>query len=133
MEPISITVVATLLLTKAVEKIGEEFGAMALHQVGRLRQLIQHKDPNTATAISRVAQQSCLAEADPARYRAQVQEIQTQLQLLANADSEVFEAVKAVAEAADKQPEAVQGLSVNADKIGLLAHNSVINNPTINI
>lgn len=123
MEPISTTVIATLLLTKAVEKIGEEFGEMALHQVGRLRQLIQRKDPDTAIAIHTVTQRPELSESKPAEYG--MQALAQRLQLVANADPEISEAMKSVASTVQERPQSVQNLLNTNINRGIIAPGGV--------
>ena len=125
MEPISLTAsaIATLLLTKAVEKTGEELGEKALNQVGRLKQLLQRKSPDTATAISTVTQQPELAKVNPNDYGTQV--LAQRLQSIANADPEIAEAVRSVADSVYAQPQSMQNLTNIANQIGVVAPGSV--------
>ncbi|MEP0873818.1 hypothetical protein NDA01_29350 [Trichocoleus desertorum AS-A10] len=129
MEPVSlsVTTIATLLLTKALEKTGEALGEKALNQFGtqisKLKQVLQRKSPDTATTIETVAQQPNLAEVNPGVYSSQA--LAERLQNLANSDSEIAEAVKSVADAVYANPQSVQSLTNIANKIGVVAPGSV--------
>jgi hypothetical protein len=58
MEPISLTAgaIATLVLTKAFEKAGEELGGKVLEQGAKLLALLRRKAPDTASAIEQAQQ-----------------------------------------------------------------------------
>ena len=134
MEPISLSVilpVATLFLTKAFEKTGEIFGEQAVKQVGKLKQLLQRKSPETATAIEIVMQQPELAEANPSKYG--VQALAERLQKIASTDPEVAEAITSLANMVNAQPPSVQQNLTNiVGDVGVNAPGSTLNSPTFN-
>jgi len=129
MEPISLSVAAltavTVLSTKALGKIGEAFGEKVLERVGKLKQLLQRKSPETATAIETVTQQPELAEANPSEYGAKA--LAERLQKIAGADPEIAEAITSLASMVNVQTQSGQQNLINfANKIGIVASNSVI-------
>jgi len=129
MEPISLSVAAltavTVLSTKALGKIGEAFGQKTVEQVGKLKQLLQRKSPETATAIETVTQQPELAEANPSEYGAKA--LAERLQKIAGADPEIAEAITSLASMVNVQTQSGQQNLINfANKIGIVASNSVI-------
>ena len=134
MEHISLSVilpVATLFLTKAFEKTGEIFGEQAVKQVGKLKQLLQRKSPETATAIETVTRQPELAEANPSKYG--VQALAERLQKIASADPEIAEALISLANMVNAQPQSVQqNLTNMAGNVGVNAPNGTFNNSTFN-
>ena len=129
MEPISLSVAAltavNVLSTKALGKIGEAFGQKTVEQVGKLKQLLQRKSPETATAIETVTQQPELAEANPSEYGAKA--LAERLQKIAGADPEIAEAITSLASMVNVQTQSGQQNLINfANKIGIVASNSVI-------
>ena len=129
MEPISLSVAAltavNVLSTKALGKIGEALGQKTVEQVGKLKQLLQRKSPETATAIETVTQQPELAEANPSEYRAKA--LAERLQKIAGADPEIAEAITSLASMVNVQTQSGQQHLINfANKIGIVASNSVI-------
>jgi len=134
MEPISLSVilpVATLFLTKALEKTGEIFGEKAVKQVGKLKQLLQRNAPETATAIETVTRHPELAEANPSQYGAQA--LAARLQKIASADPEVAEAITSLANMVNAQPQSVQQNLTNiVGNVGVNAPDSTFNNSTFN-
>ena len=136
-DPISLSVeaLATLVLTKALEKTGETLGEKTLEQVGKLIKLLRRKSPETASAIEKVAEQPQLAEQQPEDYGQAV--LVAQVQEAAGADDEIAEAVRALAEAVQAQPATIQNFEKLAGIVqqGNTIHNqsNTINNPTFNL
>ncbi|NMG08925.1 hypothetical protein [Brasilonema sp. UFV-L1] len=102
METLTATAIATLLLTKMIEKVGEkmgeklpELGNKALEQMGKLKQALWRKAPETASTIERVTYQPELVEQQPEEFGIEV--LTAKLESVANADSEVAEVVEALA------------------------------------
>lgn len=116
--------IATLILTKAFEKTGEELGAKALEQGGKVLALLKRKRPDTATAIEKVVEQPALAEQEPANFGTAVLVEQVEA---ATADPEVKQAVEQLAELARSQPGTVQNLTKLAEKIGIVNQSGTIN------
>lgn len=124
MEPLTATVIATLILTKAFEKTGEELGAKALEQGGKLLALLKRKSPDTAAAIEKVAEQPALAEQEPANFGTAVLVEQVEA---ATADPEVKQAVEELAAVARSQPGTVVNMTKLAEKIGIVNQGGTIN------
>lgn len=102
METLTAAAIATLLLTKMIEKVGEEIGeklpdlgSKALEQMGKLKQVLWRKAPETATAIERVTYQPELVEQQPKDYGLAV--LTEKMELAAKADPEVTELLDALA------------------------------------
>lgn len=55
MEAFTAGAIATLVLTKAFEKVGETLGEKVVEKSGKLMQLLKRKSPDTASAIEAVA------------------------------------------------------------------------------
>ena len=75
METLTAATIATVLLTKMIEKVGEmvgeklpELGAKALGQMGKLKQALWRNAPDTASAIERVNNLPELVEQEPQDY-----------------------------------------------------------------
>lgn len=135
MEPISLSVAAltavNVLSTKALGKIGETFGQKIVEQVGKLKQLLQRKSPETASAIETVTQQPELAEVNPSEYGAKA--LAERLEKIAGADPEIAEAITSLANTVNIQPQSVQQNITNiADNVGVNALDSTFNNSTFN-
>jgi hypothetical protein len=89
--------IATLVLTKAFERSGEESVTKNVSdQRDKLMQLLQSKFPDTAMRIE-------AAEEKPLDYN-QMFRVSLEVEKAAKADPEVAEAVEAVAEVINKQP-----------------------------
>lgn len=102
METLTGAAIATLLLTKMIEKVGEkvgeklpELGSKALEQMGKLKQVLWRKAPDTASAIERVTYQPELVEQQPEDYGLEV--LTEKMESAAKADPEVAEVVEALA------------------------------------
>lgn len=102
METLTATAVATLLLTKMIEKVGEkmgeklpELGNNALEQIGKLKQVLWRKAPETASAIERVTYQPELVEQQPEEFG--IEALTAKMELAAKQDAEITEVVDALA------------------------------------
>jgi hypothetical protein len=108
MEPLSLTAgaIATLVLTKALEKTGEVLGEKAIAQSGKLWKQLQGKSPETASAIERVQQQPELMELQPEEYGPTV--LEAKVVEAAEGDAEIKATLEALAEAVKSQPQIVE-------------------------
>jgi hypothetical protein len=102
METLTAAAVATLLLTKMIEKIGEkmgeklpELGGKAIEQIGKLKQALWKKAPETASAIERVTYQPELVEQQPLEFGIEV--LTAKIELATKQDAEIAEFVDALA------------------------------------
>ncbi len=101
METITAATIATLLLTKTIEKLGEqvgeklpELGEAVWERVGNLKQKLWHNDPDTAKAIERVTYQPYLVEQQPQDYGLEV--LAGKIELAAK-DPEMAQIIEALA------------------------------------
>jgi hypothetical protein len=101
METLTAATIATLLLTKTIEKLGEkvgeklpELGEAVWKRVGNLKQKLQHNAPDTARAIERVTYQPYLVEQQPQDYGLEV--LAGKIELAAK-DPEVAQIIEALA------------------------------------
>lgn len=101
MEPFTAGMIATLVLTKAIEKAGETLGEKVMEKGGKLMQLLKHKSPDTASAIEVAAQHPELVEQQPEDYGEAV--LVEKVDSAANSDSEIAAAVQALADAVKSQ------------------------------
>jgi hypothetical protein len=133
MEPISLSagVIATLVLTKAIEKTGEKLGEKTLEKSADLLKMLKRKSPDTAKAIELATQNPELSQQKPEDYGIAI--LQAKVEEAAQLDSEVAEAVEAVASEINSKPASIQNFTKLAEKIGMLVQGGTINNPTINI
>ena len=124
MEPVLLTAgaIATLVLTKALEKSGEKLGENVIKLGGELMEKLQRKSPDTASAIQQVAQNPQLAEQQPEIYSLPV--LAKQLET-ARVDPEIDRAVQAVANTVNTQMQNSQSFTTIAQKVGFIAPNSV--------
>ena len=68
MEPLTVTVIATLIATKAFEKTGDKLGEGVWSLVSKFLATLKLKDKETATALEAVAQNPALAEQQPQTF-----------------------------------------------------------------
>ncbi|HEY9691667.1 MAG TPA: hypothetical protein V6D15_05655 [Oculatellaceae cyanobacterium] len=133
MEPVSLTAgaiaIATIILTKAVEKTGEKLGEAVLEKGGNLMKLLQHKSPETASALQVVAQRPELAEQQPEDYGVAV--LEAKVEEAAKSDSEIAAAILNLAEMVKSQPQASQVIE-NWKGINIKGGNPNISNNTFN-
>lgn len=139
MDPLTLAAiaVATTMMTKALEKIGENVGDKVFSQSEKFISLLRQKSPQTAVAIER-------AEEEPLNYGQAVFEVDalakqdlefaSVLQELAAAVEEepnfkLSAAMQQILEALKSQPASVQNMSMLAEKIGFL-NQGVIQNQT---
>jgi hypothetical protein len=129
MEPISLTAgaIATLVLTKGVEKIGEKLGETVMEKGGELMKLLQRKSPETASAIQVVAERPELAEQQPEDYGVAV--LEAKVEEAAKSDSEIAAAIQTLAEMVKSQPQASQVIE-NWKGINIKGGNPNISNNT---
>jgi len=131
MEPLTAGVITTLIATKAFEKTGEKLSENVWNHVNRFLASLKRRDPQTATAIERVAQQPEMAEQQPEVFSTKV--LINRVEAAIQADHEVRQMAEAVKEAAESQPSTVQNFTKLADTIGLVIQggNNTIS-PTFN-
>jgi hypothetical protein len=115
MEPFTAGAIATLVLTKAIEKAGETLGEKVMEKGGKLMQLLKRKSPDTASAIEVAAQHPELVEQQPEDYGEAV--LVEKVESAARSDSEIAEAVQALADAVKSQPQTSQSITNIAEKI----------------
>ncbi len=101
MEPFTAGAIATLVLTKAIEKAGETLGEKVMEKSGKLMQLLKRKSPDTASAIEVAAQHPELIEQQPEDYGEAV--LVEKVESAAKSDSEIAQAVQGLADAVKSQ------------------------------
>ena len=133
-DPVSLSAgaIAVLVATKAFEKTGEKLSESTWNLVSKFLASLRRKDPSTATAIERVAQQPTLAEQQPADFGTAV--LIDKVEKAATEDLEVRQDVQAIANTLQSQPGTIVNMTKLAEKIGVL-NQGVIHeqNNTINI
>ncbi|WDD36136.1 hypothetical protein PQG02_31130 (plasmid) [Nostoc sp. UHCC 0926] len=102
METLTAATIATLLLTKMIEKVGEkmgeklpELGSKAVEQIGKLKQTLWRKAPETASTIERVTYQPELVEQQPEEFGIEV--LTAKMELATKEYAEIAEIVDALA------------------------------------
>ncbi len=96
MEPLTLTTIAaTLVLTKALEKTGEQLGESVIEQGAKVFKLIQDRFPNTGSAIERVQQKSLPAGRE-AYLDAEFTEIAQEVDKVASQDPEIAKEVESL-------------------------------------
>ena len=125
MEPFTAGAIATLVLTKAIEKTGETLGEKVMEKGGKLMQLLKRKSPDTASAIEVAAQHPELVEQQPEDYGEVI--LVEKVESAANSDSEIAAAVQALADAVKSQVPATT--IENWKGINIKGGNPTINNP----
>lgn len=126
-DPVSLSAgaIAVLVATKAFEKTGEKLSESTWNLVSKFLGSLKRKDPSTATAIEKVAQQPKLADQQPEDYGEAV--LVEKVESAANSDSEIAAAVKALADAVKSQvpPTTIE----NWKGINIKGGSPTINNP----
>ena len=125
MEPFTAGAIATLVLTKALEKAGETLGEKVMEKGGKLMQLLKRKSPDTASAIEVVAKHPELVEQQPEDYGEAV--LVGKVESAANSDSEIAAAVQTLADAVKSQVPATT--IENWKGINIKGGSPTINNP----
>jgi hypothetical protein len=125
METFTAGAIATLVLTKAIEKAGETLGQKVMEKGGKLMQLLKRKSPDTASAIEVAAQHPELVEQQPEDYGEAV--LVEKVESAANSDSEIAAAVQALADAVKSQVPATT--IENWKGINIKGGSPTINNP----
>jgi len=122
-EPISsltAVTIATLIATKAFEKSGEKVTETVWDLVGKFLAVIRKKDSTTAIAIEAAAQTPELSEQ-------QTKDLTVKVEALAENDSEIQQAARAIQTAVQAQAGAIVNLTKLADKIGVVNQGTIIN------
>jgi hypothetical protein len=125
METFTAGAIATLVLTKAIEKAGETLGEKVMEKGGKLMQLLKRKSPDTASAIEVAAQHPELVEQQPEDYGEAV--LVEKVESAANSDSEIAAAVQALADTVKSQVPATT--IENWKGINIKGGSPTINNP----
>ncbi|MEO0840002.1 MAG: hypothetical protein AAF063_14015 [Cyanobacteria bacterium J06643_5] len=123
MIPITPAKIAVLVITKALEKAGEQLGNKVIEEGNKLLSLLKRKKPDTAASVEKVAQQTELAEQQSQDYN----ELIKKLEDAASEDSEIAAAIQAVAEAVKSQPSTINNYAKLAEKIGIVVQGGEVN------
>lgn len=115
MEPLSIAAIAALVLNKGFEEVGKTLGTKALEQGGKLATLLRRKLPNQSEAIVKAESPEAVNQA--------VLDVETVTQT----DTELAEAVRAMAEAIQSQPQGLQQFTNIVGKAANINQAQVIN------
>ncbi|MBW4598552.1 MAG: hypothetical protein KME29_02810 [Calothrix sp. FI2-JRJ7] len=131
MEPVELTAaaIATLILTKAIEKSGEKLGEAVLERAGKLLSLLKRKAPDTASAIEKVAESPELAKQQPLDYGEAV--LEKKIKKAAEEDAEIAATIQALADAAFLKPQ-INHVIENWQGINIKSGSPIINNPNFN-
>ncbi|MBD2057330.1 hypothetical protein H6F88_15105 [Oculatella sp. FACHB-28] len=105
MEPLTATVIATLIATKAFEKTGEQLSEGVWKLVSKFLSALRRKDQATAAAIATVAKTPELAEQKPEDYG--VATLVAKVEAAAQEDSEIRQAAQEIQMAVQAQPGAI--------------------------
>ena len=124
MEPVSLTAaaIATLVIIKAFEKTGEIIGEKAWDEGEKLLVLLKRKEPSTAKVIEQ-------AKTQPFDY-GQAYLIGRQVEEAAKKDTEIAQAVEAVANEA--QPQLTNTIIENWQGINIKGGTNTISGNTLN-
>ena len=125
-----VTMIATKAFEKTGEKIGEQVGEKVGPMVGKFLTALKRKDPSTATAIERVAENPKLAEQQPQTYGTAT--LVEKVEEAARQDKEVRQVVQEMQTAVQAQPGAIVNLTKLAEKI-VSVNQGTIENQEINI
>lgn len=107
MEPLTITLaIATVLGTKALEKIGENLGDAVTQRVEKFRSLLKHESPDTASAIE-------LAPEQPLDYGQAMLEVQS----AADRNDELKQILTQLAAAATTNPKLAEYIQLEMKKL----------------
>jgi len=107
MEPLTITLaIATVLGTKALEKIGENLGDAVTQRVEKFRSLLKHESPDTASAIE-------LAPEQPLDYGQAMLEVQS----VADRNDELKQILTQLAAAATTNPKLAEYIQLEMKKL----------------
>lgn len=114
METLTAAAIATLLITKTVEKLGESIGekipalsAKAWDQAAKLKGLLQHKAPETAAVLTAAESAPMLMESTPDTFSLPV--LAGQVEGIAAQEDEVAQVIELIAaEVRPQLPEAFQ-------------------------
>ncbi len=134
MEPLTsgAIAVATLILNKASEKIGEKLGETVTQQVNKLLLLIKDKSLPKTTAIEQAEQVGDYGKAvleletaasQDSELAQTIQEIETSIK----ADPILLHKIQKTAQAVKNEPTLIQNNTKLAEKIGLLVQGGTVN------
>jgi hypothetical protein len=125
-DPISLTAVGTvtLLLTKGVEKFGENIAEEVWQKGKAFLALLKRKAPSHAEAIEKFVEQPMLAEQQPADYEIAV--LVEQIESVTAQDPELQQAAQAVVDALKMQPGMIVNMRKLAEKIGLVVQGGTV-------
>jgi hypothetical protein len=127
-DPTSLSAIAVLVATKALESTGEKLGESTWNLVGKFLAALKRKHASTATAIEKVAQTPELSVDKPDVYG--IETLISQVEAAAQDDSEVRQALLRIADEVKKQPGTITNISKLAEKVGTLVQG---NDNTFNI
>lgn len=94
-----VTVILTKMMEKVGEKIGEklpDLGGYSLEKIDKLKQMLWHRDPETASDIEKVNSHPELVEQQPENYSLQV--LTEKIASIVQQQPEILELVEAIAE-----------------------------------
>ena len=125
-DPISLTAVGTvtLLLTKGVEKFGENIAEEVWQKGKAFLDILKRKAPSHAEAIEKFVEQPMLAEQQPADYEIAV--LVEQIESVTAQDPELQQAAQAVVDALRMQPGMIVNMRKLAEKIGLVVQGGTV-------
>ena len=127
---ISAASVATVVLIKLSEKIGNNLGDTVSEQADKLFQLLKIKFLSTANAIEKVAINPQLVEQQPLDYSQAV--LAQQIQEATEKDEEIAEAVQTIENLVKCNPKTAQVVEENWQGINIKGGSPEINNSTFN-
>jgi hypothetical protein len=134
MEPLSSAAiaVATLLLTKMLEKTGENIGDVVSSQVGELWQFIKRKPLTQSTVIEQGDQpvdfgQAVLEIESAATTDLELAQAVDQLAAIVKADPTLLDRVQTTAESVKQEPTLIQNNVKLAEKIGMVVQGGTVN------
>lgn len=125
---LSASMIAALVVTKALESTGTKLSDSVWNLVGKLVAALKLNHPSTAAAIEKVSQSPRLSDQNPDVYGIEV--LANQVEAAAQSDLEVRQALLQVVDEVQKQPGAVSNMSKLAEKIGTVIQG---NSNTVNI
>lgn len=122
MEPLTIAMaIATVLATKALEKMGENLGDAVTERVDKFRSLLKHESPDTASAIE-------LAPEQPLDYGQAMLEVQS----AGDRNEELKQILMELAAAATTNPKLAQTVQPTIQNFSKLLEKGVVNQGFIN-
>ncbi|MEQ9553900.1 MAG: hypothetical protein RIM23_30305 [Coleofasciculus sp. G3-WIS-01] len=117
--------IATLVLTNAVEKTGEQMQGQLIEQRHQLWHLLQDRFPTTATEIE-------LTEQQPLNGN-QAARIAKHLEEVAKTDSEVAKSVQSIADTVQSQPKSLDKFTQIAQEIKMEVQGAIANRTNLDL